>query len=144
MTVLSLRSRIVAIAVVSVVGSAGVARIAPNDYRGHRSSLRARVMMTDGTARTITLHGVGCTASMCSRVAVRDMKAVSMWLDGVASVRDISHDADGPVSAVFRFRDGAERQASIVPDNRVLYVHGRFGLTEKLDLSRLTRIDFLE
>jgi hypothetical protein len=140
MKMLSLGPRIVG--VVCLVASAGVASITPNDYQGHRSSLRAKVTMADGTARSITIQGVGCTISMCSRVRARDIQADSVWLDGLASVREISHDADGPVKAVLKFRDGAERQASIVAGNRVLYVAGRFGSTEKLDLGRVSRIDF--
>jgi hypothetical protein len=142
MNMLSLGSRIVSIAIVALLGSAGVASITPNDYQGHRSSLRAKVKMADGTDRSITLRGVGCTTSMCSRVRAMDMKADSLWLDGLASVREISHDPDGPVKAIFKFRDGAERQASIVAANRILYVAGHFGLTEQLDLANLTKIDF--
>jgi len=141
---------IAAIAVVCLVGSTAVAGIItpylplpPVDYsEGHRSSLRARVTMADGTARTITLQGVGCTESLCSRVRARDMKAESVWLDGLASVREISHNADGPVKAVFTFKDGSERQTSIIRWHRILYVEGRFGRTEKLDLASVTRIDF--
>jgi hypothetical protein len=134
--------RIAAIGVVCLVGGAGVASIPEVDNEGHRSSLRATVTMADGTARTVTLRGVGCPSSMCSRVRARDMKADNVWLDGLASVREISHDADGPVKATFKFRNGAERQASIVAMNRVLYVAGRFGLAEKLDLGSVSKIDF--
>ena len=98
--------------------------------------------MTDGTTRPITLRGVGCPIAMCSRVRARDRKADNLWLDGLASVRDISHNASGPIQASLTFRDGTERQTSIVEDNRVLYVQGRFGRAEKLDLASLTRIDF--
>jgi len=70
------------------------------------------------------------------------MTADGLWLDGLASVREISHDPDGPVAATFKFRDGAERRESIVAANRILYVAGHFGLTEKLDLASLTEIDF--
>src|SRR6266566_8486102 len=86
--------RIATFAAIGILGGTGVASITPRDYQGHRSSLQARVTMTDGAARTIVLQGVGCTTSMCSRVAVRNMEADSMWLDGLTSVRDISHDPD--------------------------------------------------
>jgi hypothetical protein len=142
MKVLSLGSRIAAIAVVCLAGSAGVASITPNDLEGHKSSVHARVTLADGTARTVIIRGVGCPTSMCSRVRARDIKADSVWLDGLASVREISHDSDGPVKAMFKFRDGAEREVSIVAANRVLYVGGWFGLTEKLDLASVTKIDF--
>jgi hypothetical protein len=142
MKMLSLGSRIIPIAIVALAGGAGVTSITPNDYQGHRSSLRANVMMVDGTARNITLRGVGCAISMCSRVRAMGMTADGLWLDGLASVREISHDPDGPVAATFKFRDGAERRESIVAANRILYVAGHFGLTEKLDLASLTEIDF--
>jgi len=142
MKVFSVLSRLAAIAVVCLAGSAGVASITPFDDEGHKSSLRATVTMADGTARAITLRGVGCPISMCSRVRARDVKADSVRLDGLASVREISHSAEGPVKAIFKFKDGVERQASIVAANRVLYVAGHFGFTEKLDLGSVSRIDF--
>jgi hypothetical protein len=71
-----------------------------------------------------------------------DMTADSVWLDGLASVREISHEPDGPVKAIIKFRDGVERQASIIVANRVLYIAGPFGFTQKLDLASLTKIDF--
>ena len=67
---LSLGSRITAIAIVCLVGSTGiVSTISPflplpavHHYEGHRSSLRATVTMADGTTRTITLQGVPAEA----------------------------------------------------------------------------------
>jgi len=94
--------------------------------------------MADGTARIITLRGVGYTARVCAR----DLTADSVWLDRLASVRQISHETESPVKAVFPFKDGVQRQASIGPGNRALYVEGRFGRTEKLDLGSLAKIDF--
>jgi hypothetical protein len=144
---LSVGSRIAAIAVACLVGSSGVASPwlplpAVDNHEGHQSSLRARVTMADGAARVITLQGVGCTESICSRVRAMDLKGDNVWLDGLASIREISHNADGPVRAVFTFKNGTEREASIKPWNRVLYIDGRFGRTEKLDLGRVTKIDF--
>jgi hypothetical protein len=138
-------SRIVAAFIVCVAclaPSRGVASITPDDDRGHRSALRATVTMTDGTAWAITLQGVGCSIAMCSRVRARDSKANNVWLDGLASVRDISHNASGPIQASLRFKDGTEGHTLIVEDNRVLYIQGRLGRTEKLDLANVTNIDF--
>ena len=98
--------------------------------------------MTDGTARTITLLGVGCTESLCSRVRARDTSADDVWLDSLTSVREISSNATGPVKAVVTFKDGLERHVSIIQWHRVLYVEGRFERTETLDLASLARIDF--
>ena len=142
MKLFSLGSRIATIAVVCLAGSAGVASITPNDLEGHKSSLHARVTVADGTTRNVILRGVGCPSGMCSRVRARDITADSLWLDGLASVREISHEADGPVKAMFKFRDGAEREVSIVTTNRILYIAGWFGLTEKLDLGSVSKIDF--
>jgi hypothetical protein len=83
--------------------------------------------MVDGAAKAITIQGVGCTERICSRVRATALKTDTIWLDGLASVRAISHETEGPVKAVFVFKNGLERQASIVPLNRVLYVDGRFG-----------------
>ena len=144
---LSLGSRIAAVAVACLVGSSSVASPwlplpAVDNREGHQSSLRARLTMADGATRVITLQGVGCTESICSRVRAMDLKGDSVWLDGLASIREISHKADGPVRAVFTFKNGTQREASIRPLNRVLYIDGRFGRTEKLDLGRVTKIDF--
>jgi hypothetical protein len=137
----SVASRIAAIAVVCLIGATSLAGTPHNDPR-HRSSLRARVTMVDGSTRSITLHGVGCAENICSRVRAKDTASDDVWLDGLASVRNISHKITGPVTADFTFKDGIERHVSIVEPNRVLYIEGRFGLTHKLDLGRLTRIEF--
>jgi hypothetical protein len=105
---------------------------------GHQSSIHATVTMTDGTRHALTLQGVGCAQGMCSRVRVKD---ADVWLDGLASVSDISQNADGPVHAVFTFKDGSSRQASITALNRVLYVGSLFW-PHQLDLIRVRRVDF--
>jgi hypothetical protein len=110
-------------------------------YEGHRSSLHAQVTMTDGTCRKITLQGVGCPQGMCSRVRVRDTKTDSVWLDGLASVHDISQNAEGPVHAVLTFKDGSSREVSINPSNRVLYV-GSPSWSRQLDLAGVSQINF--
>ena len=130
------------LAAIGVLGSTGFASLAPHNLEGHRSSLRATATMTDGTARSITLQGVGCNASMCSRVAIENIKLDRLRLDGLTSIREISHRPAGPVTAVLRFKDGVERNESIVPGNRVLYIKGHWGGTEKLDIASLARIDF--
>jgi hypothetical protein len=134
-------SRLAAFAAVVLVGAVGLPTTAPFDLEGHQSSLRARIAMSDGTSRRVTLRGVGCTQAMCSRVRVRDTNTDSVWLDGLASVRDISQNGEGPVRAVFAFKDGSSREISINAWNRVLYVGSRFW-TDKVDLAGVTRIDF--
>ena len=94
-------------AVVVLGGTIGAPLTASFDLDGHESSLRARVTISDGTSRRITLQGVGCAQGMCSRVRMRDSKTGGVWLDRLASVRDISQIATGPVHAVFTFKDGS-------------------------------------
>ncbi len=135
-------SRMALVGVLCVAG-AGAASIAPrslSNLEGHHSSLKATLTMGDGTVRAIRLEGVGCPQDMCSRVKARE-QANGIWLDGLASVREISHIA-GPVTARFQFKDGTERQASIIAANRVLYVRRPLGFTEKVDLGSVSKIDF--
>ena len=113
----------------------------PFALEGHQSSLNAKVTMTDGTCHSITLQGVGCPQGMCSRVRVRDTGTNSVWLDGLASVSNISQNANGPVNATFAFKDGSSRQVAVIALNRVLYVGSRFW-TRQLDLTKIRRVDF--
>ena len=136
--------RIGVIGVVALASGAafgGVQKIEPAGFEGHRSSLRATVTLANGTARTVTLEGIGCTAAICSRVRALDSNADSVWLDGLTSVHDISREADG-VTAVFTFKNGFERRSTIRAGNRVLYLAGDFGRTEQLDLANVTLIEF--
>jgi hypothetical protein len=128
-------------AVVLLGGTIGAPMTASFDLEGHESSLRARVTMSDGTCHRITVQGVGCAEGMCSRVRIRDSKTGGVWLDGLASVRDISQIAEGPGHAVFIFKDGSSRETSIIALNRVLYIGSRFW-THQLDLARVKQIEF--
>jgi hypothetical protein len=134
--------RIVTLAFVCLVAITSLRSMTLRSLDGHRSSLRAKVTTVDGTQRTIMLQGVGCNDSICSRVVVGCVKKESLWLDSIASIGNISPSRDGSVQATFRFRNGGESEASIVSNNRVLYVDGLWR-TQKLDLSALTSIDFL-
>jgi hypothetical protein len=101
--------------------------------------------MSGGVVRTVSLEGVGCAATMCSRVAVRDTNANRVWLDGLASVSRISqHGVWGPVSAVFKFKSGHAREESVIPGNRVLYIEDGSGRREKLDLASIAEISFIQ
>jgi hypothetical protein len=133
---------IFATAVVLLLAGTVTPGVTSDDYEGHQSSLRANVTMADGTTRVIRLEGVGCTVSVCSRVRAKETKAGSLWLDEIASLREISQNEDGSVQAVAIFKDGSRRATSIIDGNRILYVDGRSGRIERLDLSRLTQIDF--
>ena len=107
---------------------------------GNSDRCPSRLTMADGRVRAVKPEGVGCPQGMCSRVKARE-EADSIWLDGLASVSGISRTA-GPVAATFKFKDGTERQASIIAVNRVLYLQRPFGFTEKIDLASVSKINF--
>jgi hypothetical protein len=65
-----------------------------------------------------------------------------VWLDGIESVRGITGETDDAVTAIFTFKDGTERQASVIHEHRILYITERFGRVETLDLASIVRIDF--
>src|SRR5580704_16656370 len=62
------------------------------DRQGHQSGLTARITMADGTGRMARLEGVGCSASICSRTAIKSKaendSLVKSWLDSIAAIRD--------------------------------------------------------
>ena len=114
----------------------------PSHAEGHESGMTARVTAADGTSRIVTLEGVGCTESMCSRLFIRSKNAsgapLQTWLDSIASVKDTSEK-----DALFVMRDGTAQRLSFVPDFRVLYVSNPNGRTAKLDLAKIRAIEFL-
>jgi hypothetical protein len=114
----------------------------PQGRQGHLSGLTARIALPDGTVRTARIQGVGCSASLCSRVAIKgqadDDSLVSFWLDGIAVIRDTT---EKDVSVVMR--NGAVRRMSLVTGFRVLYLENRFGNPEKVDLAKINSIEFL-
>jgi hypothetical protein len=135
---------VLGIAAIGGLGHATSANSTPlPDDRGHRSSLPITLTMLNGVETTVTLEGVGCRTSMCSRVRVRNTTANNVWLDGVASVRSIQDTASGTVKAIFDFKNGGESQESVVAGNRVLYVKDGHGRQQKLDLGDISRISFL-
>ena len=115
----------------------------PLQVEGHRSGMAARVVSADGTSRTVRLEGVGCTESMCSRVFIRSKGESGSprrtWLDSIASIKDAT-----AADALFVMKDGTERRHFFVSDFRVLYVSNSNGLTEKLDLTKIRSLEFLD
>jgi hypothetical protein len=103
---------------------------------------RARLTLLNGTSRIVQLDGVGCSESICSRVAIKGRtergSLVEMRLDTVAAIR---RTAGG--DSVFVLKDGTIRRLSLVPDFRVLYVT-RGPSAEKIDLATVTSIEFLQ
>lgn len=100
--------------------------------------MNAKLISLDGTSRTIVLDGVGCSASMCSRIFIRgkseDGPQEQILLNTISSIQH---------GNVFRLRNGVERRLSLVPDFRVLYFTNRHGGEEKIDLADVKSVEFL-
>jgi hypothetical protein len=115
--------------------------IDPQGRQGHLSGLRARITLPDGAIRMATIEGLGCSASICSRVSIKGKAGgdslVSYWLDGIASIRDTTEK-----DALLVMKDGAEHRVSLVTDFRVLYLGNSFRNSEKLDLAKIKSLEF--
>jgi hypothetical protein len=109
----------------------------------HASSLPARITLPDGTYRTATLDGVGCTAAICSRVFVEartdDGSVSRIWIDRLSAIRDTTAS-----SAVFVMKDGTQQRLSLITDFRVLYLQEGSAKPEKLDLSKIRSLQMME
>jgi len=82
------------------------------------TSLTAEIALPDGATQIITLDGVGCSISICSRVFIRGKSngaTAKIRLDKLAAVTDITQD-----SALFVMKDGTQQRLSFLPDFRVL------------------------
>jgi hypothetical protein len=119
--------------ILTLIGALSVAGFAQSP-----APLTARLTSPDGVSRTITLNGVGCTASICSRVVIKgkseDGSMVEIPLATIASIKG---------SDVFVMKDGVERRLSLVKDFRVLYFTNPDGGTGKVDLTKIKSIEFL-
>jgi hypothetical protein len=139
------------IAIGVLVGGAATFAARPVDAGfGHLSNLRAKITMPDGSSRSVVVQGVGCIVGMCSRVAVRSTessarlaafglhKEMSMWLDSLAAIKNVTKS-----DALFVFKDGSTRQLSIVNGNRFFYfANAHFG-SGKIDVMKVRSIEFL-
>jgi hypothetical protein len=104
--------------------------------------LVARITLANGSTRTVSLEGVGCSETLCSRVAVMtrihgDAHVQRTRLDSLVAIKDITKDG-----ALFVFKDGTEPRQSVVVDNRVLYLVNQNGGKTKLDLTRIASVEF--
>ena len=104
--------------------------------------LVARMTLTNGSTRTVTLEGVGCSEARCSRVAVRtraegDSRFTPTWLDTIAAIKDITSD-----TALFVLKDGRVRRLSVIHDNQFLYFESQNGAGEKINLSGVKLVEF--
>jgi hypothetical protein len=96
----------------------------------------------DGSSQTVTLDGVGCDETICSRVAVNarslgNVIANRTRFSDIAAIRDINEG-----TATFVLKDGTSHRLSVVPDNRVLYVFNATHRAQKVSLQRLTSVEF--
>jgi hypothetical protein len=115
----------------------------PPSPERHVSGLTARIVLADGTYRTVTLDGFGCTASICSRVFVEgrtdDGSTAKVWIDGLSAIRDIAAN-----SAVFVMKDGTRQRLLFITDFRVLYMQEGSAKPQKLDLSKIQSLEMIE
>ncbi len=108
----------------------------------HSSGLMAKITLPDGSARSVRLEGVGCSASICSRIAIQaktERNSLVLTPFGViAAIKDTTdHDA------LFVLKDGTRRRMSLLTDFRVLYLTNGSQPAEKLDLAKVKSIEFL-
>src|SRR5262245_36064354 len=108
----------------------------------HSTGLTARVNLPDGTTRSVTLDGFGCSVALSSKTFVRvnlnGGSAERIWIDDLVQIKDIAGD-----SALFVMKDGTEKRVSFVSDFRVLYFGGSSGRAQKLDLSKIKSLQIL-
>jgi hypothetical protein len=109
---------------------------------GGSTSRTIMLTLLDGSNRIVRLEGVGCLASICSRVAIeshqqRGTRAEQTELDAISAIDDIRGG-----QARFELRDGTTKQLSVVPWNRVLYVEGNAG-SERIELAHVERAEFV-
>jgi hypothetical protein len=112
------------LAIVLLVVPFAFARSAPRDESTARGMRQARLEWRDGSTMIVSLEGIGCSQSMCSR------------LTHVAAIRDICEE-----SALFVFRNGTERRVMLDRDNRVLYATASGGAMWKIELLHLRSVE---
>ena len=88
------------------------------------------------------VEGLGCSAAICSRVAIKGRadgdSLVRFWLDGITAIRETTEQ-----DALIVMKDGGARRVSLVTDFRVLYLANRSPIPEKLDLGKIKSLEFL-
>src|SRR6266849_2438957 len=80
--------------------------------QAHLSGFTARITMPDGTVRMARLEGLGCSVSICSRVAVKGKasndSSVRFWLDSIAAIKDTTENG-----ALLVMKDGTEQRLAL-------------------------------
>jgi hypothetical protein len=114
----------------------------PQGRQGHSSGLTAKITRADGTVQMARVEGLGCSAAICSRVAIKGRgdgdSLLTFWLDGIAAIRDTT-DRD----ALIVMKDGETQRVSLITDFRVLYLANRPLSPQKLDLGKIKSLEFL-
>lgn len=116
-------------------------RGASSEHGEHAAQL-IRLNLRDGSSQIVTLDGVGCDETICSRVAVNARSLGNVITNrtrfaDIAAIRDISE-----ATSTFVFKDGTTQRLSVVPDNRVLYVFDANHRAQKISLQRLACVEF--
>lgn len=107
-------------------------------------ALTARITLSDGSIRTATLEGVGCSTSICSRVVIKGKAGgipITTRLDSIAAIQDVTAN-----SALLVLKDGTTRRLTLVNDFRIIYLANRSDggrKEEKLDLARARSVEFI-
>jgi len=102
----------------------------------------ARITLPDGTIRNVTLEGVGCSVSICSRVVIKGKTRGHEWVSfPLSSIATIKDTALG--EALLVMKDSTEQRISLVTDFRVAYVADLSHGAKKVDLTRIQSLDFL-
>jgi hypothetical protein len=101
--------------------------------QAHLSGLTARITLPDGTVQIAKLEGLGCSQSICSRVAIKGKASnnslASFWLDRIAAIKDTTENG-----ALLVMKDGTGQRISLANQSRS---------PEKLDLTKIKSLEFL-
>ena len=128
---------------VGILAIAGGHRAVPAEASADSVPLVARMTLANGSLRTVSFEGVGCSEALCSRVAVRSRsedgsRVTTTRLDTIAAIKDIASGC-----ALFVLKDGTSRRVSVVHDNRFVYFADQHGADKKIDLAGIESIEFL-
>jgi len=128
---------------VGFIAMAGSSWVRLGEASGDSARLVARLTLTSGGSRTVVLKGVGCSETICSRVAVLtrrtgDARTTKTSLDAIAAITAITTD-----DALFVMKDGTAQRLAVVRDNRFLYVADEKGAEGKIDLAGVASVEFL-
>ena len=106
------------------------------DDAGQPQGLTARITLLDGTVRTATLDGFGCSQGICSRIVMKGKNEEDRWVSfpirSIATIEDFS--AQGVVVVT---KDGVRQRITLVTDFSVAYFAYPLWFQQKLDLAKM-------